>query len=320
MLKSKILFFLFFLLLAFIFLFTGATSLNFSGLFTDGFSSRILFDLRLPRLILVLVVGGSLAILGGSYQILFHNILAEPYILGISNATILGIAIGEVFFGIEPTTFKSILIGSAFAIFSTILILFVYLSNPESSIHKMVLFGIGMQFVFSSLLFLLLSFRMKQVGGGSLRWLFGQLPWLNLNSVLIIFLIFLIFLFVSIVFSRHLDALSLGDSVCRTLGYSPINSRIILLTVTSLFLAFLTSIVGAIGFVGLVIPHASRLLFSPSTTRKLFIFSLFLGGTFLVLADILSRTLMTPSEFPIGIITTILGGPVFLFLLWKYRT
>ena len=116
---------------------------------------------------------------------------------------------------------------------------------------------------------------------------------------------------------RSLDALALGDGVARTLGYSPPKTRNGILGISSVLIALVVSFTGAIGFVGLIVPHAVRLVFRPATTRMLFVISFVVGAGFLVLSDVLARSLVPPLEFPIGIITTLVGGPIFLYLLWR---
>lgn len=298
--------------------FFGGTPIRFADLFNPLSSAhRIVFELRIPRMLLALMVGGALAVLGATYQILFHNPLAEPYILGVSSAVILGVALSETCLGISSYSYWGPAIGFVAAMIVTALILIVYLSKTGQGVHRLILFGLGIQFVLSSILFLSLSYFSQHMGGGSLRWLFGQIPWLDNHKVALFILISLPFLIVLVAMSRHLDALSLGDSVSRTLGYSPVKTRVWLMLLTSAYVALIVAFTGAIGFVGLVVPHGVRLVFRPGSTRTLFVIAFFVGACFLVFSDILSRTILPPFEFPIGILTTLLGGPIFLFLLWK---
>lgn len=298
--------------------FLGGESLTFAnlGLATSP-DHRIFFDLRIPRCLLTLVAGGSLAMLGATYQILFQNPLAEPYILGVSSAATLGVAIAEMSFGIAAYSLPSMGAGFVTAMGLTALLIALCLSHWGRAMDRIILFGMGMNFLLSSGLFLLLSYFHQQMGGGSLRWLFGQIPWVSPNEALLFAGVSLPFLVGLWVFGRHLDALSMGDQVARTLGFSPIKTRTSLLLVTSAFLAILVAFTGSIGFVGLVVPHAVKLAFRPPTSRWLFTLCFLVGSLFLLASDILSRVMMPPLEFPIGIVTTILGGPAFLWLLWR---
>jgi len=284
----------------------------------QSLSYRILFELRAPRLILLFLVGGSLAMLGGTYQVLFHNPLAEPYVLGVSSAVTLGAVLSELVFHVNPHSLAGMVFPISGALLATGLLLFISFSKFGREPERVVLFGMGLNFLLSSMLFLLLSYYSQQMGGaGAMRWLFGQIPWMTLTEVRTVFLIVIPFVGGVLLLSRQLDALALGDTVARTLGISPVTSRNAILVTTSLFIAVLVSITGSIGFLGLVVPHACRLMFRPASTRLLLAFSFLLGAVFLAIADVSSRTLLPPFEFPIGILTTLIGAPPFLYLLWK---
>lgn len=299
-------------------LFFGAEPLVWSDVLVPGSPShRIVFELRLPRLLLTLIAGGSLAMLGGTYQILFQNALAEPYLLGVSSAVTLGLVLGEAVFHWAAVSFPVLALGSLAALVVTFCLVALYLSGYGSDLERIVLFGMGINFVLSSTVFLLLSYSYQQVGGGAFRWLFGQIPWASLTQVATLASVTLPMLAILWIYARKLDALSLGDTVARTMGVNPTRARIALLIVSSALISSLVMFTGAIGFVGLVIPHAVRLSLRPSSTRSLFNASFFGGALFLAIADLLSRKILPPFEFPIGVVTTLLGGPIFLVLLWR---
>lgn len=281
---------------------------------------RIFFQLRLPRVLLCFGIGGTLAVLGAVYQILFRNPLAEPYVLGVSSGVTLGVATSEIFFAALPGSLASLGFGGVGAAVLTVLLLWMGAHRFGRAPERLVLFGMAVQFVLSSTLFLILSYHSQQLGGGSMRWLFGQIPWTSWKSVGFFWLSASPFLALVLVFSRRIDALSLGDTIARTLGVSPLRSRNILLLITSVLVTLVVSLAGTIGFVGLVVPHAVRLAFRPSESRSLMAMGFLLGGVFLVYADVLSRTLAPPFEFPIGILTSLLGGPLFLWLLTRRET
>jgi iron complex transport system permease protein len=280
-------------------------------------SHRIFFGLRLSRLAITLFVGGTLAILGATYQVLFQNPLAEPYLLGVSSAVMLGMIVGETIFHCPPGVFANSIFGWIGGLGVTALLILSYVFRRGPQLERLILFGLGINFVLSSLLFLLLSYHYQQMGGGTFRFLFGQIPWANSSDLKLILFLGLPLTAIIFLMGRHLDALSLGDSVAKTLGFSPTHSRIWLLAVTSTLVALVTSLTGAIGFVGLVVPHGIRLLCAPSTNRVTLLLSFIAGAAFLTFADVISRVLMPPFEFPIGIVTTLIGGPIFLGLLWK---
>jgi iron complex transport system permease protein len=278
---------------------------------------RILFELRLPRLFFVFWAGATLACVGAIYQILFLNPLAEPYLLGISTGATLAMAVGEVALGILAPSPGSQALGLGGALVVTISLLLVTFSNGGKETERIALFGLGVNFVLSSALFLLLSFHNQQVGGGSMRWLFGQIPWLSATQSISFALGAGVGILIAIASARSLDALQFGDGVAQTLGFSAKKIRLFYLSLTSLLLAWLVSYTGSIGFLGLVVPHFIRRIFQPSSTRRLLFYSAPLGGAFLLFADGCSRGLLPPLEFPIGIITTLIGGPLFLLLLWR---
>lgn len=298
--------------------FFGSEGLGLAEALTPGTAAhRILFGLRLPRLVLTLVAGGALAQLGGTYQILFNNPLAEPYVLGVSSAVTLGVALSEIFFHVPAFSYWGTAAGFAAALVVTLFLVLVGSSRLGESMDRIVLFGMGLNFVLSSILFLVLSYYYQHMGGGSMRWLFGQIPWVSPKEAIVITALSVPFSAALFLLARHLDALSLGDGVARTLGFSPPRSRLLLMAVTSLYVALIVSFTGGIGFVGLVVPHAVRLTARPGSTRGLFALSFVVGAAFLTLSDVVSRALLPPFEFPIGVITTLVGGPVFLFLLWR---
>jgi iron complex transport system permease protein len=279
-------------------------------------SYRIFWELRIPRLLVTLSLGGVLASVGSTYQSLFRNPLCEPYILGISSAVLLGVVIAETFFQQKVGTPLSFLFGFGLALM-LILLLMIFTSSTKFSSDRVILFGMGANFVLSALLFLLLSFQTQSVGGGTLKWFFGFLPWVETSKAVWFGFGSLLFLILLMVFSRPIDALRLGDSVARTLGVSPLVSRNIYLVFTSLVVAITVSVSGTIGFVGLVVPQVCRIIFRPSSMRSLLLQSFLLGALFLSVADGISRSIIPPFEFPVGVITTLLGGPLFLITLWK---
>lgn len=299
-------------------LFWTQGGISWGGIFTpDESMHRIIFELRAPRLLVILSIGGVLSAIGASYQVLFNNPLAEPYVLGISSAVTLAGAIGETVFHLAPHSLTHLVICTAAAVIASLALLGIGSLQKTQSAEKTVLFGMGMNFVFSSFLFLVLTYASQQMGGGSIRWLFGQIPWMPLHWAFLV--VFFGFCSISILFllGRHLDALSFGDSVARSLGVSPVLARNTIIFVTSACVGVLVSQTGSIGFVGLVVPHMARMLFSPRSSRSLILHSVLIGAVFLMTSDFVSRAIFPPMEFPIGIVTTILGGPFFLWLLWK---
>lgn len=278
---------------------------------------RIIWALRFPRLLLAFGIGGCLAMLGAIYQVMFNNPLAEPYVLGISTAVTLGVVLAQFLWGVAAQSFTALGMGFLFSFFAIALIIGSYFWNSGKNLERIVLFGMGLNFVCSSLLFTIVSYQHQNSGSHSIKWLFGNIPWLEFDQVALLLSVILPICLFLLLLGRHLDGLSLGDSVARTLGYSPHHSRITLLILSSVLLSLISALTGAIGFVGLVVPHCIRLLLCPRSSRYLLSFSFLGGAFFLALSDCVSRSVIVPLEIPIGVVTTLLGGPVFLYLLWK---
>ncbi len=313
--------FLFYVLIALFVLvapFIGSVKLSFSELMhLESIDFKIFSSLRLPRVLLCFSAGASLALLGVIYQMLFHNNLAEPYVLGVSTASTLGIFLFENFMMKYAGMSRFQPLAGIFTSMVYVVILMRLSKKVLRSPERVILFGMGANFFLSSVLFLLVSYFQYSVGSNSLRWLFGQVPWLDMTTAMSILLISVLLMFSLIRKHRQIDILSLGDGVAKSMGVDPQNTRRNLLFISSVLLGLIASSIGTVGFVGLVAPHAVRLWLKPNQTKSLFIHTLFLGGAFLVFSDAVSRSIMPPVEFPVGVITTFLGGPVFLYLLWK---
>lgn len=305
------------LVLLFLIPFLGSESIAISEILEpESFGYRIFWDLRIPRFLFALSLGGLLSTIGGTYQLVFRNPLCEPYILGISSAVLLGMVVGELVFGqIQILNFQ-FLISVCFAL-ALILALILFSSARPKKNDRLVLFGVGANFFLSSFLFLLLSVQSQSVGGGTLKWFFGFLPWPHLSSALIFLGVATLSLGILLLFSRFLEALTLGDLVAKTLGVDAMKTRNWVLLGTSVILTIAVLQSGTIGFVGLVVPLFCRYCFRPRNHRLLMLQSFGVGALFLAIADGLSRSLFPPHEFPVGILTTLLGGPFFLWALWK---
>lgn len=271
---------------------------------------------RLPRILLVFLIGAVLALIGTVYQSILNNPLADPYILGTSSASALGVVIA----GIWLCPMESLLakgIGLITTGLLTCILLVMNNRNKGRTPDRLVLFGFAANLVLSSFLFVLLSIHADTLGGGSMRWLFGRVPWLSLREVLGFGAILILFSIPLFAIANGLNAISLGDGVCRSLGFNPQRIRVIALASSSVLISVMVSIAGSIGFVGLIVPHFAREVFAASLGKRALLIQFTIGGLFLVVADTLSRSIHPPLEIPIGIVTTLLGGPIFLLLMWR---
>lgn len=280
----------------------------------------ILFDLRLPRIILGFAVGGGLSLAGVILQGLFRNSLVEPYTLGISGGAALGVAL-SIILGWHSTLGLLILPISGFSGAGIIVIALYILSMRRGRMRMqgLLLMGVMISFISSSLIMLIMSVSRAETFQQIIFWMMGCLEESNWSLIRLAVYISLFGLLISFFFAIPLNALSLGEEEALHLGVDIEKSKRILFLIASLLTGFSVSVAGVIGFVGLVIPHLLR-LFVGQDHRILLITSFLVGGSFLILCDTLARTIISPCELPVGVITGIFGGSLFIYLLNKKVT
>lgn len=281
----------------------------------DATFTTIFRDLRLVRALLAFLVGASLALSGAILQGYFENPMADPFIVGVSSGASLGavlcitLGINVSFFGFSSQSLAAFI--SGFAIVSL-----VYLLSQKKGVFKvetLLLTGIAagaLASAFTSFLLFLGADSFTQ----AVFWLLGSLEMADWNQVWTIAPYFLLSLGAAQWLAKDMNLLVLGDEVAQSLGCAVVRVRRVFLFLATLLAALSVSVSGIVGFVGLVVPHWVRLLIGPDH-RRLFPFSALVGGTFLVFADLLARTIIFPTELPIGIITAAVGAPFFIFLL-----
>lgn len=285
----------------------------------QSLNQRIFLEIRLPRAILTCLVGASLAIGGVLMQGLFLNPIVEPGLIGTSS----GAAFGAALYFTFGTVLSSILgdfslpllacLGGALA---TFLVYFLSLNSAvqNSSTITLLLTGIAINALFLSGVGLL-SYLARDPQARSITfWNLGTLSGANWQSVFIVGLCCFICLFIALHFAKQLNALLLGETEAMHLGVSVNRLKIQLLMVNVVLVSVATAFVGVIGFIGLIIPHILRILHL-SDTRYLLIGSAFLGAILLSAADLLARLIIAPAELPIGIVTTVVGAPIFIYLV-----
>ena len=287
----------------------------------DALHDGIVWQLRLPRVLTAAAVGGGLALVGGVMQALTRNQLADPYLLGLSSGASLG-AVSVLLLGLTLFGLPLLLPVAAFggAILALLATLGLASSLGRITPTRTVLAGVAV----SSLAAAITSFVIFWAATGDsyrdvLNWLLGSLAGARWPQVAIaVGSIVLIGLPLSFL-GRVLDAFAFGDTTAASLGFSVGRVRWGLLGASALLTGALVSVSGSIGFVGLVLPHAVRLVVGPSN-RPLLPLSALVGGTFLIWADTLARTLFDPRELPVGIVTALIGAPVFAVLLARRRS
>ena len=272
--------------------------------------NTIVWDIRVPRIILATSVGGALAIAGAIFQGVFRNPLVEPYILGVSSGAAFGAALGIVF----PTIFFSIQV-FAFA-FGALAVTLAYLlarSRGETPIVTLILAGVIIGSIFSALVSLLKYLSDDTALREITFWLMGGFYYATWGDVILLAPVVIISFFILWALGWKLNVLSMGDDEARALGVNPEKYKFVVIALATAITAFAVSLVGIIAWVGLMMPHASRMLLGPDN-RFVLPASLMMGGCYLIVCDTLARTLTT-AEIPVGILTSILGAPYLCYLL-----
>ena len=278
---------------------------------TYPFEKTIFFQLRLPRVWCGFLVGSGLSVAGLILQSVLKNPLAESYTIGISGGASLGIAIG-IISGEMLTIPVFAFIGSIFSIF----LLLIAGSIKKMSSGTLLLFGIMLNFIFSSFSLLAITLLQKEKFMEAVIWFMGNLgsyyPAI-LNSAPFFLLPAYFFTWL---FWKELNIFSLGEEKAATLGINPDKRRYLWLGIAGLITGYCVSLAGLVGFVGLVIPHAVRTCVG-ADHKKTIPASILAGGAFLVIADTLARTIVQPVEIPVGVISGFFGGIFFVLILMK---
>lgn len=279
-------------------------------------TNAVIWDIRIPRLILGAAVGAGLAVAGAILQAVVRNALADPYILGINSGASTGAALA-ILFGVGAGFGEYALQGAAFigALAASAVMFFIARSAGRLTSVRLLMAGIAVGYALSAVTSFLIFASDSAEGSRSVMfWLLGSLGlgrWglLLLVSVLVVVAVTIVFWSMG----RRIDALTVGDDAALTLGVNPDRMRVLLVVLTCILVGSVVAMAGSIGFVGLVVPHAARRLVGGSHRHMLPVAAL-LGASLLIAADIGARTLLAPQEIPIGIATSLVGAP-FLILL-----
>lgn len=281
----------------------------------ESMEYAILSQIRIPRVLLGIAVGGALSLSGILLQGVYRNPLVEPYTLGISGGASLGVAFAIVF-GLHQLIGSFVLPLTGFT--GAFLIIFlVYTISSRSgriNIQSMLLTGVMVSFIASSSMMLMMATTSAENLHGIVFWIMGSLDEPDMTLIYITLILAFVSLVVSYFFVQPLNALRLGEEKARYLGINTDTTIKLLFLLASLLAGVCVAVAGVIGFVGLIIPHLMRLLVG-SDYRILLVSSFLSGSIFLVLSDVIARTIISPNELPIGVITGIVGGVVFLLMM-----
>ncbi len=283
---------------------------------TEGsIPGTILWQLRIPRIVLAVVTGAGLAASGCVFQALLRNPLADSYTLGISGGAALGATIGIVS-GLANIHALFLPLCAFCGTIVCIYAVYQLAANNRFSNHSLILSGVILGFICASMVLLLIALTNAEKLYSTLVWLTGDLSSTDPATIIIPFIMTTLGLGVLVLFSRELDVLTLGEEKAAHLGIDPEMMRKILFIIASLITAACVSVAGVVGFVGLMVPHLMR-RFSGNGHRSLLIASAIGGAAFLTLCDTFARTVIAPIELPVGVITGLVGGITFFVLLLR---
>lgn len=304
-------------------LFSGSMPINWLNLL-EGLNpqqSWVFWELRLPRLILVIIVGAGLAIAGVVLQALFRNPLAEPGLIGVSSSAALGavfvIVLGVALWG-EVAHWQMSVAAVVTAILSTFVIYRLATKRGRTDVAMMLLAGVAINAIAGAGTQLLISLSDDSQLRNVMFWMMGSFANSEMVNlwVLTIFVIIISAVFVGL--AKPLNGFLLGEHEALHMGYDPKPLKIKIMWGSALMVGMAVATVGVIGFVGLIAPHISRMIIG-SQHQKLIPFSALMGATLLLLADWLAKTVIAPAELPIGLFMALLGGPFFLMMLLQTR-
>jgi iron complex transport system permease protein len=280
----------------------------------QSFYDTILWQLRLPRIVVSLLAGASLALCGCVFQSIFRNPVCDPYMLGISSGASLGAAVAFLL-GLDTLVFGVTLPALATALLTLFLIMGISAMQRRQSTQTLLLIGIALNFLISAVITLLMVINRQEMQK-IFFWTMGSVASATWTDAICICITLTLVALVLFYYAKDLNIIQLESDAARTLGVDTQRATHVTLIAASVLTAVVVSFCGVIGFIGLIVPHITRLIFG-SDNRRLFTYSLFFGAFFLLIADTLARTLAAPSELPVGSITALAGAPYFIFLLLR---
>ncbi len=284
-----------------------------------GPPETIILDIRLPRVLLAGLVGAALATAGATYQGLFRNPLADPYLIGVAQGAALGAVIGFLLpsgwhglgFGLIP------LLAFVGAVLSTAAVYGLARVGKTLPVTTLILAGVALGALLASIVSYLVISSEEKIHG-IMFWLMGSFSLSQWSEVAIALPYMLLGVLIILLYARRLNLVQLDEEQAQQLGINVERLKLVLLAAATLITAAAVSFVGIIGFVGIIVPHAVRLIWG-ADHRFLLPLSVLTGAVFLIVADLIARTAMAPTEVPIGVITALCGAPFFLYLLRRRK-
>lgn len=271
----------------------------------------IIFMVRMPRIIMASLVGMGLAVVGASFQSLFKNPLADPYVLGISSGAALGAATAIVIK--LPVTILAF-IGAAAA---TILVYSIAQVKGKVTTTNLLLAGSALSFFMSAMISIIMVFNQQEVNQ-IVFWMMGSFNASSYKNIIIAAPVVLIGTVVIYFFYRDFNLMLIGEENAKSLGVHTEKLKKVIIIISSMVMAVSVAFSGIIGFVGLIVPHMVRIVFGPNN-KALIPFSALAGAAFLLFSDTIARTAASPAELPVGAVTALIGSPYFIYLLVKMK-
>lgn len=282
-------------------------------------NSLIILMVRMPRIIMASLVGIGLSVVGASFQSLFKNPMADPYVLGISSGAALGAAFAMVLKIPSAAGSLSIVTISAFigAVVTTIFVYNIAQVRGKVTTTNLLLSGSAVSFLMSSMISIIMVFNQEQVNK-IVFWMMGSFNASSWKNIYIVAPIVLVGTIVIYFFYRDFNLMLTGEDNAKSLGVDTEKIKKIIILISSVIIAVSVAFSGVIGFVGFLVPHMIRIIFGPNN-KALIPFSALGGGIFLLFSDTIARTVAAPAELPVGAVTALIGAPYFIYLLTKMK-
>ena len=281
---------------------------------TASMTNTIITDIRLPRLIYSVLTGIGLSLVGLLMQTVTRNALADPYVLGVSSGASTGAVFAIIMGGLPFLGQYNTPIFAALGAALSIILVLLCVGKSNSPV-KLILIGMGMTGVFSALTMMIIyGAKHEAQVRSAMFWLLGSfagIQWSDLPLTAIIVTLFMLYIYV---FNQDLDVLLLGNHEAAQMGLSVKQLQLSIVIISSVVIATLVSKVGVVGFIGLIIPHLARIIGGPKHKHTL-LFSALIGSIVMIWSDVLSRALYSPEEIPIGVLTSLLGAPLFIWII-----
>ena len=281
---------------------------------TASMTDTIITDIRLPRLIYSVLTGIGLSLVGLLMQTVTRNALADPYVLGVSSGASTGAVFAIIMGGLPFLGQYNTPIFAALGAALSIILVLLCVGKSNSPV-KLILIGMGMTGVFSALTMMIIyGAKHEAQVRSAMFWLLGSfagIQWGDLPLTAIIITLFMLYIYM---FNQDLDVLLLGNHEATQMGLSVKQLQLSIVIISSIVIATLVSKVGVVGFIGLIIPHLARIIGGPKHKHTL-LFSALIGSIVMIWSDVLSRALYSPEEIPIGVLTSLLGAPLFIWII-----